>query len=271
MKNNLQIFIHPQFGELEVWIDEEGNTWFPATDCAHMLAYANPHDAITKHCKTKGVAYREVLTAGGKQKKKYIDLSNYLRLIARSSLPSAQQVESWIFDEIMPSIIKTGSYTYALPNSGFNIPSNYIDALRLAADIEEQRAQAQAQIEANASLVAFAEAVQASKDSILVGELSKLLKQNGIEIGRKKLFSWLRKNGYLMKIGEEKNQPTQYSMNLKLFELKKGVYTDSSGYSHTTTTTKVTAKGQTYFVNLFLKEDAKANQCLVGSSESPRR
>lgn len=121
MENKLQIFTHPQFGELEVWVDEKGTVRFPATESAKMLAYVNPHDAITKHCKTPGVAFREVGVQTGVKadgspamqvlQKKYIDLGNYLRLITHSQLPNAQKVEEWIFDEVLPSVITTGEYS----------------------------------------------------------------------------------------------------------------------------------------------------------------
>ena len=112
----------------------------------------------------------------------------------------------------------------------------------LAMTIEEQKPK-----------VLFADAVSASKTSILIGDLAKLIRQNGVEVGQKRLFEWLRQNGWLMKSGNSKNMPTQRGMEMKLFEVKEGSYVDSNGVNVVTKTTKVTGKGQQYFVNIFLK------------------
>lgn len=112
----------------------------------------------------------------------------------------------------------------------------------LAMTIEEQKPK-----------VLFADAVSASKTSILIGDLAKLIRQNGVEVGQKRLFEWLRNNGWLMKSGNSKNMPTQRGMEMKLFEVKEGSYVDSNGVNVVTKTTKVTGKGQQYFVNIFLK------------------
>lgn len=109
-----------------------------------------------------------------------------------------------------------------------------------------------AKIEADKPKVVFADAVATSKTSILIGDLAKLLAQNGIKTGQKRLFEWLRENGYLMKSGASINMPTQYSMDLKLFEVKESVLANPDGSTRTTRTTKVTGKGQQYFINKFL-------------------
>lgn len=100
----------------------------------------------------------------------------------------------------------------------------------------------------------FADAVTASKTSILVGGLAKLIKQQGIDIGQKRLFAWMRENGFLIKSGTEKNMPTQRAMDMKLFEVKEGSFVDGNGVNRITRTTKVTGKGQIYFVNKFLRK-----------------
>lgn len=108
-------------------------------------------------------------------------------------------------------------------------------------------------IESQKPKVLFADAVSASKTSILIGDLAKLIRQNGVEVGQKRLFEWLRNNGWLMKSGNSKNMPTQRGMEMKLFEVKEGSYVDSNGVNVVTKTTKVTGKGQQYFVNVFLR------------------
>jgi len=136
----------------------------------------------------------------------------------------------------------------------FLIPQTLPEALRLAADLAEKNGQLQHQIEADRPKTIFADAVSVSKTSILVGELSKLLKQNGVLIGPKRLFAWLRENGYLMKGGASRNMPTQRAMEMGLFEIKEGTVNQPDGSVRITRTTKVTGKGQVYFVNKFLGE-----------------
>ena len=111
--NNL-IVKNKKFGNLEIYVDEKGKVWFPATEVAEMLGYKNPHKAILDHCKEHGVTFREVIANTGfgdsKQKKKYIDEGNVFRLITKSHIPGAEEFESWIFDEVIPQIMKTGKY-----------------------------------------------------------------------------------------------------------------------------------------------------------------
>lgn len=136
----------------------------------------------------------------------------------------------------------------------FQIPQTPPEALRLAADLAEKDGQLVLQIEADRPKTIFADAVSVSKTSILVGELSKLLKQNGISIGPKRLFAWLRYNGYLMKGGASRNMPTQRAMEMGLFEIKEGTVNQPDGSVRITRTTKVTGRGQVYFVSKFLGE-----------------
>lgn len=126
-------------------------------------------------------------------------------------------------------------------------------AQQLLAEKSKQVEHLTTTIEEQKPKVLFADAVSASKTSILIGDLAKLIRQNGVEVGQKRLFEWLRQNGWLMKSGNSKNMPTQRGMEMKLFEVKEGSYVDSNGVNVVTKTTKVTGKGQQYFVNIFLK------------------
>lgn len=126
-------------------------------------------------------------------------------------------------------------------------------AQQLLAEKSKQVEHLTTTIEEQKPKVLFADAVSASKTSILIGDLAKLIRQNGVEVGQKRLFEWLRNNGWLMKSGNSKNMPTQRGMEMKLFEVKEGSYVDSNGVNVVTKTTKVTGKGQQYFVNIFLK------------------
>lgn len=146
-------------------------------------------------------------------------------------------------------------------NGGFKVPSSFAEALRLAAIQMEQIEQQQKQLEADKPKVLFAEAVSTSQRSCLISELAKIISQNGVAIGQNRLFAWMRKNGYLCNKGQYYNQPTQKAMEMGLFEIKKTTITKPSGDVIVNTTSKVTGKGQIYFVNKFIgKEEPDANQ-----------
>lgn len=255
--SNLQTFNHSMFGELQVLL-VDGKEFFPASDVATKLGYTNPHKAIIDHCKKDGLTICEVTDAlGRKQQKKFINEGNLYRLIVRSKLPEADRFERWVFDEVLPTVRKTGGYvanddlfiqTY-LPQADENTKLLFKTTLHT---MKEQSKQ----IEKMKPKALFADAVETSESSILVGELSKVLKQNGIEIGQNRLFNWLRENGYLIrKKGESYNLPTQRSMDLGLFEIKKRTVNNPDGSIRTTRTPKVTGKGQIYFVNKFLSQE----------------
>lgn len=179
----------------------------------------------------------------------------------RSDKPQAEPFQDWVCGEVLPSIRKTGGYIAAKPD---DTPEEIMArALIIAQDTMKRQSEriSKLQVEnkekadkiaADAPKVLFANALKASDRSILVGELAKILKQNGCDTGQKRLFAWLRENGYLMKGGSERNQPTQRSMELGLFEVTKGVVTRPDDTVITTVTTKVTAKGQEYFINKFI-------------------
>lgn len=146
-------------------------------------------------------------------------------------------------------------------NGGFKVPSSFAEALRLAAVQMEQIEQQQKQLEADKPKVLFAEAVSTSQRSCLISELAKIISQNGVSIGQNRLFAWMRKNGYLCNKGQYYNQPTQKAMEMGLFEIKKTTITKPSGDIIVNTTSKVTGKGQIYFVNKFIgKEEPDVNQ-----------
>lgn len=141
-----------------------------------------------------------------------------------------------------------------LKSGGFQVPTSFREALLLAAQQQEKIEEQQKQLAEQAPKVLFANAVETSQKSCLIGELAKIIRQNGVDIGEKRLFSWMRGNGYLCSYGERYNQPTQKSMDLELFEMKKTTITKPSGEIIVSVTPKVTGKGQVYFVNKFLKQ-----------------
>ena len=141
-----------------------------------------------------------------------------------------------------------------LKSGGFQVPTSFREALLLAAQQQEKIEEQQKRLEKQAPKVLFADAVETSQKSCLIGEVAKIIRQNGVDIGEKRLFSWMREKGYLCSYGERYNQPTQKSMDLELFEMKKTTITNPSGEIIVSVTQKVTGKGQVYFVNKFLKQ-----------------
>lgn len=254
--SQMQNFKHHLFGELPVII-VEGAEWFGAKQVAKALGYSNPHDALVKHCRREGVAFHEVLTKGGIQQMKFINEGNLYRLITKSKLPVAEKFEGWVFDEILPTIRKHGAYlTPETIERTLSDPDFIIGLATKLKEEQQKTARLREQIEMDKPKVVFADAVTTSKTSILVGELAKILKQNGVCIGQNRLFGWLRDNGYLIKRkGTDYNMPTQKSMELGLFEIKETSVTHSDGHITISKTPKVTGKGQLYFVNKF-KESA---------------
>ena len=238
--NDLQIFNSEEFGQVRT-IEIDGKPYFSAKDIAEALGYVNPRKAVMDHC--KGVTKRDTLTAGGQQAVNFIPEGDIYRLIVRSNLPSAERFEKWVFDEVVPQIRQTG---------GYQLPQTYSEALRALADKAEQNERLNARIEQMRPKEIFADAVATSRTSILIGELAKLITQNGYEIGQKRLFRWLREHGYLMKYGESVNMPTQRYVQQGLFEIKESSVQNPDGSVRITKTTKVTGKGQQYFINKFI-------------------
>ncbi|TKI97028.1 phage repressor protein/antirepressor Ant [Bacillus wiedmannii] len=255
--NELKKFSHNMFGNLEILV-KDGKEFFPATYVANLLGYANATEAIKRHCKTEGVAFHEVPTTSGVQNKKFITEPNLYRLTVRSKLPQAEKFESWVFEEVLPSIRKHGAYmTDQVLEQAVTNPDFAIGLLTKLKEEKEKLAAAQQQIVQQQPLVTFAETVQVSTNLITVKQLANLMRQKGIDTGQNRLFEWFRENGYLCKKrGILYNTPTQYSMDLELFESQEYVRTNGQGEFVTSFTTKVTGKGQLYFINKFLGKEA---------------
>ena len=240
---DLQIFQNSEFGNVRT-LQLEGKPYFVATDVATALGYSNPRKAIKDHC--KGVTKRDTPTSSGTQSMSYINEGDLYRLIMKSKLPSAERFESWVMDEVLPSIRKNGGY---------------IDGQE---HLSDEELMAKALVVANNKIAerdriiqrmkpkeVFADAVATSKTSILVGDLAKLICQNGYQIGQKRLFEWLRSNGYLIKSGSSRNMPQQRYVEQGLFEVKESNFQNPDGSVRITRTTKVSGKGQIYFINKF--------------------
>ena len=241
--NELQIFSNEEFGEVRsIVIDDE--PWFVGKDVAKALGYTDLNHSILDHVDEED--RRKEMIFDGKQNKEttIINESGMYSLILSSKLPSAKRFKHWVTSEVLPSIRKNGGYI----NNQENLTSEQIlaNAVLVAQNVIAEKDK---QIERMKPKEIFADAVSASETSILVGELAKLIKQNGVDIGQNRLFQKLRDMGYLTK----KNYPTQKAMDLKLFEIVERTITAANGSTKITQTPKVTGKGQQYFINKFLK------------------
>lgn len=248
---DLQIFNNEEFGKIRT-VEKNDVVYFAGSDVAKALGYAIPHKAVQTHC--KGVLKWNIPTDSGNQDVLFITEGDVYRLIMRSKLPSAERFESWVMDEVLPSIRKNGGYIAGqetmtddeLLAKALMVANNKIaERDRI---IEHQKAK----IEYDRPKTIFADAVATSNTSILVGDLAKIICQNGVQIGQKRLFAWLRENGYLMKNGSSYNMPIQRYVQQGLFEVKERSIQNPDGSVRITITPKVTGKGQLYFVNKFL-------------------
>lgn len=225
---------------------DDGSVLFCARHVATALGYENTSKAIKDHC--RGVTNRYPLeTAGGTQQAVFVSEGDVYRLIASSKLPAAIEFEHWLFDEVVPSIRKHHGYMMGQERM---TPEQM--ALASLEWLRSKVAEQQRKLSEQAPKVLFADAVATSKRSILIGELAKILKQNGMDTGQNRLFARLREDGYLMKKNGNPNMPTQRSMELGLFEVKETSIAHSDGHVSLNFTTKVTPKGQQYFIQRYL-------------------
>lgn len=248
--NELQNFTFDGSTVRTIMINSE--PYFVGKDVAEILGYSNPRDAIKKHIddEDKGVAKCDTL--GGSQNQTVINESGLYSLIIGSKLPTAKRFKRWVTSEVLPAIRKHGAYAV---DELLDDPDLAIKAFTALKEEREKRKALEAQNAVMIPKAVFADAVTTSDSCILIGDLAKLLRQNGVEIGQKRLFEWLRNHGFLIKRrGADWNSPTQRAMEMELFEIKETAITHSDGHVTISKTTKVTGKGQVYFVNRFLGE-----------------
>lgn len=253
--NNIQVFNNSEFGTVRT-VEVNREPFFVAKDVAEILGYSNSRKAIIDHVDEEDKGVTKCDTLGGVQELSVINESGLYSLVLSSKLPNAKRFKRWVTSEVLPAIRKTGGYIGGAENmTEAEIMARAV--LIGQRTIEEQKRKIdnlQNEIDVNRPKVLFADAVSASHTSILVGELAKILRGNGCNIGQNRLFERLRNDGYLMKCGTSKNIPTQRAMEMGLFEIKEGSYINGNGVNVITKTTKVTGKGQTFFVNKFLRE-----------------
>lgn len=256
--NELQIFDNQDFGKVRT-LEEGENILFCASDVAKALGYKNPTEAIQDHCK-RVVERCTSDSLGRRQTMKFIPGGDIYRLAASSKLPGAEKFESWIFDEVVPTIHKHGAYmTPETLEKVLLSPDTLMQLAQNLKDEQEKRRALEHKVEKDKPKVLFADAVSVSDSAILIGNLAKILRQNGVEMGQTRLFQWLRENGYLIKQrGSSYNMPTQKAMELGLFKIKETCVTHSDGHTTLNRTPKVTGKGQVYLLNKIL--DRKVEQ-----------
>lgn len=249
--NEVQLFNFENHEVRSLLLNNE--PWFVGKDVADVLGYSNSRKAMADHVDDED---KEVLTSRNVTLENIpnrgitvVNESGLYSLILSSKLPSAKKFKRWVTSEVLPALRKTGQYQVKELSGQELMAKALIEAQNVLAVKDKQ-------IEEMKPKALFADAVATSHTSILVGELAKILKQNGIEMGQKRLFAWLREKGYLIKRqGTDYNMPTQKSMDLGLFEIKEGSYVNGSGVNITTKTPKVTGKGQQYFINKFLAKE----------------
>lgn len=251
--NNLQIFNSPDFGQIRT-IQQNGEPWFVGKDVAQALGYSQTAKAVREHVKDNHKGMSILDTPGGKQETTIIDEAGLYSLVMRSKTEKAEKFQEWVTSEVLPAIRKHGGYLS--PEKIEEVLSDPDTIIKLATNLKEEQAKrrdAEAKLEKAKPKMIFADAVSASEQTILIGDLAKLIKQNGHDIGQKRLFQWMRDNGYLIKRnGADYNSPTQRAMEMGLFRIKESTIVKPDGSTSINKTTKVTGKGQQYFINKFL-------------------
>lgn len=249
--NNLQIFNYN--GNEVRTIQKDGEPWWVLKDVCGILGISKYRDTASRLDEDERGSVR-VDTPGGEQEMTVVNESGLYNVILRSDKPEAKPFRKWVTSEVLPSIRKHGAYM--TPQKIEEVLLNPDTIIKLATELkaeQEKRVALESKVEQDKPLVAFANSVSVAKTSILVGELAKLLKQNGVDMGQNRLFAWMRENGYLIsRKGTDYNMPTQRSMEMELFEIKLTTISHGDGHTSISKTPKVTGKGQIYFINLFL-------------------
>lgn len=254
--NDLKIFENPAFGQVRT-LEREGEPWFVGKDVAQALGYSNTRDALDRHVDDEDK--NTVVNPDGNRGNPnmiIINESGLYSLVLSSKLPTAKAFKRWITSEVIPSIRKHGAYI--MPDTLEQMIADPDTTIRLLTTLKEERQERvrlEAEAKANRPKVLFADAVATAHTSILIGELAKLLKQNGVDMGQNRLFDWMRKHGYLIaRKGTDYNMPTQKSMELGLMEIKETSISNPDGSIRINKTPKITGKGQQYFIGKFLKQ-----------------
>lgn len=249
--NELQLF---QFEDNQIrTVSSNGIIWFSAPDVTNALKLTNTTVALKS---LDGDEVTKFNLGGLSGETNFISEPGLYKLIGASRKPAAKRFNRWVTHEVLPSIRKHGAYM--TPETIEKAIYNPDFIINLATQLKNEQAKTAALKADNETMkpkALFADAVATSRTTILVGDLAKVIKQNGVDIGAKRLFAWLREQGYLIKrIGADYNSPTQRAMELGLFEVKETAISHSDGHVTVQKTPKVTGKGQQYFINKFLQK-----------------
>lgn len=266
---DIQIFNHPQFGDIRITDTNTDTPLLCAMDLCRALGYKNGRDALAKHVDYPDVAKRDAWVITGKKldgtdakrltQVSFVNESGMYALIMGSALPQAKEFKRWVTSEVLPSIRKHGAYmTETTIEKVMNDPDSWIKLLQTIKEERQQRQLAESKAalleevtKEQAPKVAFADAITGSETNILIRDLAKLIQQNGYDIGEKRLYQWLRDNGYLCTSGQNYNKPMQRYVEQGIFFIKEGSHSEN-GVLKSNFTTMVTGKGQQYFINKFI-------------------
>lgn len=256
MNNEIQKFDF-KGSSLRTLTDEAGEPWFVAKDVCDILGMSNPSMAVTALDKDEvaQIDPKDYLGSENRsnQAVNIVSEPGLYKLIMRSRKPEAKEFQRWVTHEVLPSIRKTGGY---IPTSESDSDEDIMARAVLVAQKtikqkNQQIIEQQSRIVELEPKARFADAVAASDGTCLVGELAKMLRQNGMDIGQNRLFRLLQADGYLGKSGSNRNVPTQRAMDLGLFRIKETTVTHADGHTTVSRTPKVTGKGQRYFIDRY--------------------
>lgn len=242
-----QVFENSEFGQLRVARGEDGEPWFVASDIAKALGYGDATH-MTRRLDDDEKGLRSVETPGGEQQMTVVTEAGMYSAILGSKVDGAKRFKRWVTHDVLPAIRRDGGYMVAGENE--TPEQTMARALLIAKDAIDRKDARIAELEPKAM---FADAVAASDGTCLIGELAKMMRQNGTEIGQNRLFSWMRENGYLGKSGSNRNVPTQRAMDMGLFRIKETAITHADGHVTINRTPKVTGRGQRYFIDRYCK------------------
>ena len=253
--NQLQHFDFKGQQVRTVVVDNE--PMFVGKDVADILGYQNGSRDVNTHVEEEDRLKYQIGTSGQAREMTIINESGLYSLVISSKLPTAKEFKHWVTHEVLPSIRKHGAYmTPETIEKAIYDPDFIINLATQLKDEQAKTAALKADNETMKPKALFADAVATSHTSILIGDLAKLIRQNGVDIGQNRLFAWLREHGYLIGSGDRRNMPTQRAMDLGLFDIKERTFQNPDGSVRITKTTKVTGKGQQYFINKFLQKEA---------------
>ncbi|TEA91073.1 antirepressor [Lacticaseibacillus paracasei] len=238
-------------------LNVDNEPMFVGKDVADILGYQNGSRDVNTHVEEEDRLKYQIGTSGQAREMTIINESGLYSLVLSSKLPTAKEFKHWVTHEVLPSIRKHGAYmTPETIEKAIYNPDFIINLATQLKDEQAKTAELTADNETMKPKALFADAVATSHTSILIGDLAKLIRQNGVDIGQNRLFGWLRDHGYLIGKGDRRNMPTQRAMDLGLFDIKERTFQNPDGSVRITKTTKVTGKGQQYFINKFLQKEA---------------